>query len=76
MKTCLPEPVKMIGGGEYNLDNLKEIKGADSYLGLDLDVRDCQNDEPFDNCTTKHYVDGLIEKCGCLPVNLRISNKV
>ena len=66
----------LIGDGEYNLDNLKEIKGADSYLGLDLDVRGCQNDEPFYNCTTEHHLAKLLRKCGCLPLNIRISSKV
>ena len=66
----------LIGDGEYNLDNLKEIKGTDSYLGLDLDTRDCQNDKPFYNCTTQHYMEGLLRQCGCLPLNLRFSAEV
>ena len=60
------------GDGEYNLDNLKHIRGADSFLGLDLDVRDCQNNEPFFNCTTKHYMEKYLEECGCLPINMRM----
>ena len=51
----LSEPFKLIGEGEYNLDNLKEIKITDSYLGLDQDVRKCQNEESLFSCTTRQY---------------------
>ena len=46
------EAVKLIGEGEYNLNALKEIRVTDSYLGLDQDDTQCQDKEPFDNCTT------------------------
>ena len=55
------------------MDVLKEIKVTNSYLGLDQDVRDCQHEEPYDNCTTKHYLDSLLEVCGCLPLTVRSS---
>ena len=70
------EPTKMTGEGEYNLNVLKEIKVTDSYLGLDQDRRECQNKEPFYNCTTRLFIDSLLRQCGCLPLNLRLSNKV
>ena len=74
MKTySILEPVHLVGEGEYNLNALKEIKSTESYLGLDEDVRECQNDEPQDNCTTRHYVDSLMQQCGCLPFNIRLS---
>ena len=50
------EPVKLIGQGEYNLNALKKIEVTDSYLGLDQDIRGCQNKEPLLNCTTEQYV--------------------
>ena len=64
------------GTGEYNLNNIKEIEVTSSYLGLDQDVRSCQNEEPFYNCTTRHYLDELLNKCGCLPFNIRLMEKV
>ena len=70
------EPVSLIGEGEYNLNVLKEIKATDSYLGLDQDVRKCQNDEPLFNCTTRKFIEDILTECTCLPSNLRISNKV
>ena len=71
-----PETLQLVGEGEYNLNALKEIKVTDSYLGLDLDVIKCQNQEPRKNCTTKQYHDTFLGKCGCLPVNMRMKNKV
>ena len=70
------EPVIFIGEGEYNVNVLKEIKVSESYLGMDQDDRKCQNEEPLYNCTTRRYLDNLMEKCGCLPFNIRISNKI
>ena len=72
----LAEPVTLIGEGQYNLNNLIEIEVSDSYLGLDEDVRDCQDKEPFYNCTTRHYIETLLNECACLPYNIRLLNKV
>ena len=70
------EEVKLIGEGEYNLNDLKEIRVTDSYLGLDQDVRQCQNEEPMKNCTTRHHLKSMLDKCGCLPFNIKHLNKV
>ena len=56
------------------MNALKEIRVTESYLGLDQDVRDCQHEEPYDNCTTRHYLHALLEECGCLPLTVRSSN--
>ena len=69
------EPVKLNGKGEYNLNILKEIKTTDSFHGLDEHVRGCQNDESF-VCTTRQYVDTFLGQCGCLPLSMRLSDKV
>ena len=70
------EPVILIGEAEYNLNALKEIEATDFYLGLDQDVKKCQNNEPLHNCTTRKYLEAVLAKCKCLPSNLRISQKV
>ena len=71
-KDCISEPVKLIGEGQYNLNDLKEIKVTDSYLGLDHDVRGCQQtNEPVLNCKTRKYMRSLLKKCYCLPFNMR-----
>ena len=68
------EPVKFIGEGEYNLNVLKEIEVTDSYLGLEQEVRGCQNKESLHDCTTKHYIDDLKKHCGCIPFSIRMPN--
>ena len=60
----------MIGEGKYNLDALKEIRVTESYLGMDMGIRKCQNEEPLENCTTRTYMDSFLQQCGCLPLRL------
>ena len=52
---------------------LTEIEVTESYLALDKDIRGCQNEEPFDNCTTRQFIDTFLDKCGCLPLNIRLN---
>ena len=66
----------LIGEGEYNINDMKEIRGSKSFLGLDQHVRECQNEEPFFTCTTRQYFDTILERCGCVPFNIRLSNQV
>ena len=73
----LSEPVKLIGEGQYNFDTLKDLRVTESYLEMARDIRECQNDEPFFNCTTRQYVDAIMERCECLPhINLKSNGKV
>ena len=69
-------PVKLDGEGQYNINELKEIKVTESYLGLEQHVKGCQNNEPIQNCSTRTYIDTLFKECGCLPFNVRLSEKV
>ena len=66
----------MVGEGEYNLDDFRQIKVTESYLGLDSDTKGCQNEEPLHNCTTRQYINTILRECGCLPLNLRTSEQV
>ena len=52
--------MKLVGGGEYNLNVLKEIDATDSYLDLSEEVKGCQNEESFVNCTTRNFIDSLL----------------
>ena len=76
VKAAFTEPFSLIGEGEYNLNVLKEIKATDSYLGLDQDVKKCQNDEPLFNCTTRKFIKAILEECKCLPSSLGLTDKV
>ena len=64
----------LVGEGKYNLNAIKEVKVTESYLGLDMDIKECQNYEAPEECRTQHYIDSLLEKCGCLPLNMAITN--
>ena len=70
------EKLQLPGEGEYNLNNLIKMNGTESYFGLDQGVRECQNEEPTETCTTRIYHDTILRECGCLPFNIRTSNKV
>ena len=70
------EPLKLIGEGIYNLNVLKEVKVTDSFLDMNQDVIACQFEQTLDNCTTKHYMDTLLDECGCIPWDIRLSEKV
>ena len=66
----------MIGEGKYNLNALKEIKVTESYLGLDIEDRSCQNEEAVEECTTRQYIETLLHKCACLPLKIAIGRNV
>ena len=62
--------------GQYNLNNLKKISVTDSFMGFDRATRNCQETEAYDNCKTWIHVKKLRQRCGCLPLSLRLSEKV
>ena len=72
----ISEPVKLVGEGKYNLNAVKEIKVTASYLDLDMEDKGCQDVEPLEECTSRHYIDMLLNHCGCLPLRTIISKKV
>ena len=74
--TLHTEPIKLIGEGKYNLNAVKEIQVTESYLGMDEDIRGCQNQLSMENCTTKQYLETLQTQCGCIPFNIKILKKV
>ena len=76
IKLYFEEPVILIGEGKYNINHLKEIKVTEDYLGLDQNVRKCQHNKPLQDCTTKHYFDTIMGKCGCIPLSVKLSNKL
>ena len=60
----------------YNLNAVKYFNVTDSFLGLDQNVKECQNKEALEECKTRHYIDGLLQQCECLPFRIRINKKV
>ena len=70
------EPLKIYGEGDYNLNVVKEVKVTESFLGLSSDVKGCNMEKTFENCTTKIYIETVKQNCGCLPFNIHLSDKV
>ena len=66
----------LIGEGEYNINNLKELNVTESFFGLDANVKKCQNVESIYSCTTRQYINTILEQCGCLPINMRMTIEV
>ena len=40
------------------------------------EVRECHEEETFDECVTEKYMEVLKAECDCLPLNLRIHDEV
>ena len=55
---------------------MAEISVTDSFMELDENTRNCQNIETYDDCNTRVHLKNLIQECGCLPLSLRLSEKV
>ena len=70
------EPLKLYGEGEYNLNAVKQIRVTSDYLSLEKNVIKCQTEESFENCTTQHHIDHLLDQCHCLPLSIRVSDNV
>ena len=70
------EPLLLELENEYNLNVIKEIATTDSFNSMSKDVRKCEIDETQDECATRKFIDDLRHSCKCLPLNLRLSNKV
>ena len=70
------DEVSLSGEGSYNLNILKEIKVTESFNGLDEEIKKCQNVETYNECTTRNYIYQFKRKCGCLPLAIRLSDKV
>ena len=66
----------MVGEGKYNLDAVKEIKVTESFLGMDMKYKQCQIQESFEKCETRHYIDTVLHECGCLPLSISITKNV
>ena len=69
-------PVILAGEGQYNLNVLKQIRVTDSFLGLDENVRGCQSQEPYDNCTMRNFIELMKEKCGCITLAMNLNDEV
>ena len=49
---------------------VKEIRVTEDYLGLEEETRKCQNQESFEECTTREYLEMFKQLCNCIPYGL------
>ena len=70
------DPVEIHEEGQFNLNNLKEIYVTDSFMELDITARECQKNDIYGDCKTGLHIKNLRQECGCLPLSLRLSDKV
>ena len=52
----LSEPLRLFGEGQYNLNEIKEMKVTDSFLTLKPKSRSCQNIEDFEEQRSKSEI--------------------
>ena len=50
---------------------VKEERVTEAFLGLDEEVRGCQNHEAQEDCQTRYFIKTALEECECLPFNIR-----
>ena len=55
--------------GLYTLKNLKQMSGTDNFLAMPDAFKKCQK-EAKEECRSRHYVQEVQKKCGCLPWSL------
>ena len=70
------DPLLLSVDKKYNLNNVKEIKVTEDFLGLDKNVIGCQNEMSFNDCKTGELHKVLKSKCGCLPFSIIESDQV
>ena len=46
------------------------------FLTLDSNVRNCQTNEVFEECTTRAHLKAIYQQCKCIPYNLKDANSM
>ena len=69
------EPIKLVLERIYFFDAIKEIAITDSFFDLDENKIGCQK-ESIADCSTRKYLKDLMNKCQCLPFEIRLDSKV
>ena len=64
------EPIKLLLEFDHNFTTIEELQAKDSFFTLGEEIRKCQ-EEPKNDCETRKYMDDLMNKCQCLPVQLK-----
>ena len=64
-------PIELYGGGQYEVSSVKEVLATRSFLGMEQEVRRCQEEEATETCHTRYYLHKLLHTCRCIPFSLR-----
>ena len=64
-------PLKLYGSGSFALSAVKQILPTEDFLGLNDDIKKCQDQETYEECTTRAFTRDITEKCLCTPFALR-----
>ena len=59
------------GEGSFKLGDVKQIRTTPDFTSLDENIRGCQTETSYEDCTTHKYIEALKQKCACLPFNLQ-----
>ena len=65
------EPLNLPLEKKYHLNGVQEVTVTDSFVSLDEDIRKCK-EESYDECTFQKYYSALINKCQCMPFQIRL----
>ena len=52
------------------MSNVKEFDVTEGFLNLGEEVTECQDQESFEECNTREYLQLARRKCGCTPFSL------
>ena len=63
-------PIILYGTGSYAISDVKEVKVTEDFLGLQTNIRKCQNKERFEACTTNQFFNEALRLCKCVPYRL------
>ena len=53
---------------------VKDIKVTEDFLGLSDNVKKCQSEETFKECSTRRYLHAVESQCNCIPYALKFSS--
>ena len=73
-RPIFPEPVILVGEGQYNLNVLKEIEATESFIKMETGCK--KEKEPVFDCITKKYKAACSKTCGCLPLRIGFDKTV
>ena len=65
------EPIELVGEGHYALEDIKDIKVTEEFLGLGQDITKCQTREFRADCVSRRYLEQVLTSCHCAPLYIR-----